>query len=143
MRCTRAGTTPSSDTPCWKAARSSSRPTPPAAPTTCAQVERALDGLARYRVREHQDPEVALREAGAPSRRSGSPARKDDPTPPELVEALKDLKRRHMEEWLDTPIPALSGMTPREAAAKPRKRKELVLLLKEIENHESRAPKEQ
>jgi hypothetical protein len=47
------------------------------------------------------------------------------------------------EGWLDTPIPALSGMTPREAAAKPRKRKELVLLLKEIENHESRAPKEQ
>jgi len=108
-----------------------------------AKVERALDGLARYRVREYQDPEVALREAGAPSRRSGSPARKDDPTPPELVEALKDLKRRHMEEWLDTPIPALSGMTPREAAAKPRKRKELLLLLKEIENHESRAPKEQ
>jgi hypothetical protein len=34
-------------------------------------------------------------------------------------------------------------MTPREAASKPRKRKDLILLLKEIENHESRAPKEQ
>ncbi|HMI82654.1 MAG TPA: hypothetical protein VK550_01105 [Polyangiaceae bacterium] len=31
-------------------------------------------------------------------------------------------------------------MTPREAASKPRKRKEVVLLLKEMENMESRAP---
>ena len=67
----------------------------------------------------------------------------EDPAPPELVEALMDFKRRHLEEWLDTPIPALSGMTPREAATKPRKRKELVMLLKEIEHHESRAPREQ
>jgi SEC-C motif len=52
-------------------------------------------------------------------------------------------KRRHLESWLDTPIPALSGMTPREAASKPRKRKDLILLLKEVENHESRAPREQ
>jgi len=36
--------------------------------------------------------------------------------------------------------PALAGMTPLEAATKPRKRDEVVLMLKEIENHESHAP---
>ena len=108
-----------------------------------AKIESALEGLVRYRVREHQDSEALMREGRGPAARRASEASEEEKQPPEVHEALKDFKRRHLEGWLDTPIPALSGMTPREAAAKPRKRKELVLLLKEIENHESRAPKEQ
>lgn len=100
-----------------------------------ATVEDGLGGLVRHRTREHQDPEAMLH---AP--RAKSTASEAGPQPPHLIEALRDFKRQHFESWLDTPIPALSGLTPREAAAKPRKRREVVLLLKEIENHEGRVP---
>jgi hypothetical protein len=107
------------------------------------KIEGALKDLARHRLREHEDPTARPREgAASPAVRDRSSKESEAP-PPEIVEALKDLKRRHLESWLDTPVPALSGMTPREAASKPRKRRDLVTLLKEMEHHESRAPKEQ
>jgi hypothetical protein len=106
------------------------------------KIEGALQDLVRYRLRDHEDPAVRLREAESPARR-GRPSKPNETQPPEVVEALRDIKQRHLQSWLDTAIPALSGMTPREAASKPRKRKDLIVLLKEIENHESRAPKEQ
>lgn len=101
-----------------------------------AKIEAALKVNVRHRIREHQDPVAMLRAAGE----SSAPIKKAEPTPPAVIEALRELKRRHMEDWLDTPIPALAGLTPREAALKPRKRNDLVLMLKEIENYESRAP---
>lgn len=38
------------------------------------------------------------------------------------------------------PIPALGGKTPRKAARSEKGRRELDLLLRDIENHESRLP---
>jgi len=105
-----------------------------------AQVEAALHTLVRHRARDHQDPE-AMFKLGRDSREKRPAAiEKDEPRAPEMLQALRDFKRQHFESWLDTPIPALAGMTPREAAAKPRKRNEVVVMLKEIENHESRIP---
>lgn len=104
-----------------------------------AKVEEMLQALVRHRARDHQDPE-ALLQMGRDPRAKPTAFEKAEPPPPELAEALRDFKRRHFESWLDTPIPTLSGLTPREAAAKPRKREQVVLLLKEIENHESRVP---
>ncbi len=102
-----------------------------------ARVEAALGPLVRYRIREHEDPQAMLRgqlESGE------TKPRRDEAQPPELLEALRSFKEQHLKGWLDSPIPALGGLTPRQAAMKPRKRQQVELLLKEIENQESRAP---
>jgi hypothetical protein len=105
-----------------------------------AKVEAVLDSLVRHRVRDHQDPEAMFKLGRDPREKRPGSIEKGEPPAPEMLEALRDFKQQHFESWLDTPIPALAGMTPREAATKPRKRDEVVLMLKEIENHESRAP---
>jgi hypothetical protein len=48
-----------------------------------------------------------------------------------------------MHRWIDESIPALGGLTPRDAALSPRKRPALELLLKDIERHESLLPQDQ
>jgi hypothetical protein len=103
-----------------------------------AQIERRLQSLVRHRVRSHQDPAADL-ERGR-NRDAASLVEKREPPTPEMIEAVRDFKRKHYESWLDTPLPALGGVTPRTAATEPRKRKALVLLLKELENGESRFP---
>jgi len=45
-----------------------------------------------------------------------------------------------MDGWIDEPIPALGGLTPRDAAKLPRARPKLLTLLKEFEQHEARLP---
>jgi hypothetical protein len=103
-----------------------------------ASVEAALGGLVRRRVRQHEDPAAMMRNL---PKGSGTPrSEKREPPPPEALEALRQMKRNHYRDWLDTAIPALSDMTPREAAKKARSRFDLILLLKEMENRESRLP---
>ena len=50
-------------------------------------------------------------------------------TDPELVAALADFVRQYEDEWLDTSIPALDGLTPRQAADDPTRRADLTALL--------------
>ena len=57
--------------------------------------------------------------------------------------ALRQFREQHMRDWLDDAIPALDGLTPREAARLPRARPKLVLLLKEMEQSEERLLAEQ
>lgn len=61
------------------------------------------------------------------------------PRPPGVEQLELAFKERHYADWLDEPIPALAGETPREAARTPDGRATLDLLLKEIENQEHRA----
>lgn len=103
------------------------------------KVEATLGTLVRHRARDHQDPHAML-QAGRDPRTTRTAIERAAPPSPEETEVLRAFKQQHFESWLDTPIPALSGLTPREAAAKPRKREQVVLLLKEIENRESRVP---
>ena len=53
---------------------------------------------------------------------------------------MQELKAGHYAEWVDQPLPALGGQTPRQAMRTKRGREEVRILLKAIENYESRSP---
>jgi len=59
----------------------------------------------------------------------GAPVTTLAPSDPQIVEALEQMTRVHETAWLDEPIPALAGVTPREAAADPTRRPDLIRLL--------------
>lgn len=53
-----------------------------------------------------------------------------DPTPsPELVQAMEAIRDRFEERWCDDSVPALGGLTPRQAVADVTRREEVVRLL--------------
>jgi hypothetical protein len=98
-----------------------------------ARIEAACGDRIRHRAREHTDP---LSER---ARRAGRGAKREQ-TPPEMIPALLELKRRQFARWVDESIPALGGRTPREAARTVSGRAAVELLLKDIENRERRLP---
>jgi len=52
-----------------------------------------------------------------------------DPDEPELAAFLDEFVRDYETRWLDEPIPALDGHTPRQAADDPTRRADLIKLL--------------
>ena len=52
-----------------------------------------------------------------------------DPADPEVAEMLDEFIREYEAKWLDEPIPALDGHTPRQAADDPTRRGDLIKLL--------------
>jgi hypothetical protein len=56
-----------------------------------------------------------------------------DQSPPELAQMAAALAEEHWKEWLDTPVPALGGETPRRAAASEAGRERLAALLDDFE----------
>jgi hypothetical protein len=52
-----------------------------------------------------------------------------DPDDPQIAEALGGFIREYETAWLDEPIPALDGHTPRQAADDPTRRADLIKLL--------------
>ena len=106
-----------------------------------AIVDQTCAGLVHFRAREHADPEAALRRGGPPAGRGGGGEGEE---PPELQAMVRAVKEKHYQSWLDERIPALGGLTPREAAGgKAKDRQALALLVAEIENHEARLPEGQ
>jgi hypothetical protein len=72
-------------------------------------------------------------------RRAGESADPEAAVPPEVAaEFLREFKDRHYRAWLDEPLPALDGRTPRRAAGLKTQRGRVIDLLKQMENHESR-----
>jgi tetratricopeptide (TPR) repeat protein len=59
----------------------------------------------------------------------GAPVQTLDPNDPQIRAALEQMTRAHEQAWLDEPIPALAGATPRQAAADPTRRPDLIRLL--------------
>ena len=55
---------------------------------------------------------------------------------PEIRAALEEYIRTYEENWLDNQIPALAGLTPREAAADPTRRPDLIALLASFDRDE-------
>lgn len=56
-----------------------------------------------------------------------------EPLPPEAAEALDGYMREQEERWVDESIPALGGLTPRQAADEPTRREQLVALLHDFD----------
>ena len=75
------------------------------------------------RLAAEQRAQLSSGQPGLPDLRP-SPA--DDPA---LAAALAEIRERQEERWCDESIPALGGLTPREAAADPTRREELLRLL--------------
>ncbi|MFZ5469860.1 MAG: hypothetical protein ACOZIN_10530 [Myxococcota bacterium] len=107
------------------------------ADTLRTRVEAGLGALLRHRVRDHADMESMLKSA-----KDRPPAREEE-QPPEVKAVLRDFKEKHMAQWLDDEIPALDGLTPRQAKKKPGSQRKLDLLLRDMENREARLPKEE
>jgi hypothetical protein len=55
---------------------------------------------------------------------------------PEMSRALRDMMRQREDAWLDESIPALAGLTPRQAADDPTRREDLLALLNEFDRDE-------
>ena len=58
----------------------------------------------------------------------------DKNLPPEIFAALQDRLEQYYMKWVDFSIPALMGMTPRQAAKDPSMRTALLALLQEMEH---------
>jgi hypothetical protein len=108
--------------------------------TSRARAERGrafLESLAgdavRYRATSLESVEQAL------ARRPSRAAREADQIPPEVeAEVIQGFYERHYRGWVDAPLPALRGKTPREAAGSKAGRPKVVALLKDLESHAAR-----
>jgi hypothetical protein len=96
-----------------------------------------LEGLAggavTYRATEYQDVDEALEDGAEDA------ATRPADVPAELeVTLAAEFYEQHYREWPDTPLPALGGRTPREAAGLAESRPALVALLKDFESRAER-----
>jgi len=101
-------------------------------------LELQLRGAVRFRLRSEANTKSLIEEARASGATSNRPVK--EPMPPEAIAAVRAFRQQHMTAWLDDSIPALGGLTPREAARSPRDRPKLEVLLKEFERSEARLP---
>jgi hypothetical protein len=110
-------------------------------------IEKRLGAGATYKTTliepiESQVQEAWL-EASEPSGPESSSARYaqtssiSDDDYPELRAIMEEISRQHWETWFDLPVPALSGMTPREAAKTEEGRELLESLLLFYENSQA------
>ncbi len=56
---------------------------------------------------------------------------------------LREIKERHYASWVDEPLPALGGQTPRAALRTREGRARVDVLLKDLENLEARLPQDE
>jgi hypothetical protein len=117
----------------------------PRADALRVRVRDACSGLLRGGTRKTKDPTVthtARRDAAQREATQGG-ARKPPAGPSPREQALLlEVKEAHYREWIDTPVPALGGRTPRAAARSATSRQRLDLLLREMENQENHLPEE-
>jgi hypothetical protein len=84
-------------------------------------------------IEEQRQPAAEIREALSrsrlPSPSSDSALNVLDPDDPGVAAVLDQVARQYEQAWLDDSIPALAGQTPRQAAADPTRRPDLIRLL--------------
>ena len=100
-----------------------------------ARIEESLGGMIRHRLRQESNTDDLMTRAA--ERPATGHARPTKAQSPEISAMVREFRDKHMRRWVDESVPALDGLTPREAARSPRKRPALELLLKDIERSES------
>ncbi|MGH3770877.1 MAG: SEC-C metal-binding domain-containing protein [Pseudonocardiaceae bacterium] len=114
-----------------------------------ARIDRVLDTVRPLEptltiVNQSRQPARDAREAATLAAHTApadeDPARLDsahrlNPADPEIAAALDRFIRDYEQKWLDEPIPALAGHTPRQAAADPTRRGDLIRLLNFLPTH--------
>lgn len=105
------------------------------------RLEVRLRGLVKHRLRDESSVEAMLEQAREAAAR-GIVTQPPD-VPPELRAMARQVKEAHMRDWVNEQIPALGGLTPREAARAPRSRADLELLLRDLEFREAQLPAEE
>ncbi len=109
-------------------------------------IEERLGATARLRATKHEPLETALREAAAdPGREEKTRAAAEEQARlmaehPELGQALLEWTTDYHRRWLDMPIPALGGQTPRAAVQTEDGRARVRALVDDLERMESRRP---
>lgn len=91
-------------------------------------VVRALDPSATV-VAQTREPAATVEDAARLSATHAPAGAVLDSESPEIAAVLEQVTRQYEQAWLDEPIPALSGRTPRECAADPTRRPDLIRLL--------------
>jgi hypothetical protein len=112
-----------------------------------ARIEAACADLIRHRAREHMDPtstaitddHLITADDADDADASDSRSTAGSASPPEMAQIVLDFKRRHYADWPDQSLPALDGLSPREALATAQGRNAVDVLLKDMENHEQRS----
>ncbi|MGH9030418.1 MAG: SEC-C metal-binding domain-containing protein, partial [Acidimicrobiales bacterium] len=87
-------------------------------------------------IEEERLPATEMLARHETNRSSGSSESKE--MPPEISQAVHDLLRQKEDAWLEESVPALGGLTPRQAVSDPTRREDLVALLREFEHHDER-----
>jgi hypothetical protein len=100
------------------------------------RIRDACAGLLGKSRRKYQSPADMAREAAL------RPAETKERAAPtlEVQNVLRQVKENHYRDWVDHPLPALGGKTPRAAVRSAKSRLAVDVLLRDLENHESRAP---
>jgi hypothetical protein len=106
-----------------------------------ARIEVRLAGMVRHRMRQETNTSELMK--GGTSADPWPGGRSRATQAPEMSAVVRAFREKHMRAWVDDSIPALGGLTPREAARTPPARRALQLLLEEIEHNESRLPREE
>jgi hypothetical protein len=101
----------------------------------CCQL---LEQLLGDRIRLVEMEEEGLDDVFSKSKPSSEPEEPPFIPPPELV---AELEEKMLRQWIDDSIPALGGMTPREAVKTPEGRKQVLELLDYIAGRQRMAPK--
>ena len=101
------------------------------------RIEEDFGDHLQHKERRHHDPFAGGGLTGIPA----GPARKTlEPASPELDERTRQYKQQYYADWIDQPLPALNGETPRAAAQSDEGRRAVDLLIKDMENSEHREP---
>lgn len=108
------------------------------------EIGKLLGSDAVYLRTEIVSPEGAMKKSGQQSGSKDAAKRTEEHARlmamPEVQAMLKREMEKHWTAWPDTPVPALRGMTPKEAAKDPKGRELLESLLLEFETRNAHMP---
>ncbi len=110
------------------------------ADSLCDQIEDACEGLLQHVEREHTDLPTGL--PGAPGMTGPGLVQGEEGSPEREAQFERLIKEGHYARWPEVAVPALGGLTPRQAAkAGGEAREQLEVLLQEFEHMEAKLPR--